>query len=150
LLILVATGSALAASAPTAAMNIPKFLAHQEQLRADLAESPRFEHMDNESKRRIYASQEVLFTVLRDKASIGDLSDDERLQVFDAQNAIAAVLTDAEEDRPLCKNAPRLGSHMKNLDCWSKRERALQREVTQHELMRTRTCVNEPGCSQRD
>ena len=150
LLILVASGGALAAPASTDAMNIPQFLAHQDRLREDLAAASRFAHLDNESKRRIYASQDVLFTLLRDRSSIDELSDDERLQVFDAQNVIAAVLADAEDDRPLCRNAPRLGSHLKNIDCWSKRERELQTEVVQHELKRTRTCVGEPGCSQRD
>jgi hypothetical protein len=103
--------------------------------------------MDNESKQRIYDSQDVLFALLRDRTSIDELNDDERLQVFNAQNTIAAVLTNAEDDRPLCQNSPRLGSHLHNIDCWSARERRLQKEVTQHELMRTRICVNEPGCT---
>ena len=146
LLILITSGSALAATKPTDAMNIPQFLAHQEQLRDDVERSTKFAHLDNESKRRLFGSQDVLFTVLRDKSSIDELSDDERLEVFNAQNVIAAVLSDAEEDRPLCKNAPRLGSHMRNLDCWSKRERELQRGVVQNELRRTRVCTGEFGC----
>ena len=146
LLLLVASGVALAAGAPKVEMSVPQFLAHQERLRDDLADSKRFAHLDNESKRRIYDSQDVLFAVLRDKRSIAELSDDERLQVFDAQNVIAAVLTDAEEDRPICKNAPRLGSHLRNLDCWSKRERDFQREVVQHQLRRERICTSEFGC----
>jgi len=133
LLILVASGGVLAAPASTDAMNIPQFLVHQDCLREDLAGSSRFAHLDNESKRRIYDSQDVLFALLRERRSVDELSDAERLQVFDAQNQIAAVLADAEADRPICENTPRLGSHMHNIDCWSKRQR--QAKVDQYRTM---------------
>ena len=98
-----------------------------------MAGSSRFAHLDNESKRRIYDSQDVLFALLRERRSVDELSDAERLQVFDAQNQIAAVLADAEADRPICENTPRLGSHMHNIDCWSKRQR--QAKVDQYRTM---------------
>jgi hypothetical protein len=147
LLLLALSGILFAGNTPNAAMNIPQFLAHQERLRQDLQESSKFAHLDNQSKQRIYDSQEVLFTLLRDKNSIGELSDDERLQVFNAQNVIAAVLDDAEADRPICVQAPRLGSHLHNIDCWSKREREAQRDSARHKLIETRPCANEPGCT---
>jgi hypothetical protein len=147
LFLLALTGTASAASNANTAMNISQFLAHQERLREDLAESSKFAHLDNQSKQRIYDSQDVLFALLRDRNSIGELSDDERLQVFNAQNVIAAVLDDAEADRPICVQAPRLGSHLHNIDCWSKREREAQRDSARHKLIETRPCANEPGCT---
>ena len=148
LLILCASTVAMAASTAkdaANAMNIPAFLAHQAQLRDDLA-STKFSNMDNESKQRILTAQDVLFEVLPGKRSIDELSDEERLRVFDAQNVIAAVLDDAEADRPICENTPRLGSHLHNVECWSKRERDMERSNRKLELLRNQPCGEGANC----
>jgi len=148
LLILCASTVALAAGTAkdaSKAMSIPAFLAHQEQLRDELATS-KFAHLDNQSRQRIVSAQDVLFAVLPGKRTVDELNDDQRLQVFNAQNEIAAVLDDAELDRPICANSPRLGSHMHNIDCWSKRERDTERENRHLELLRNQPCGDSALC----
>ena len=149
LLIVCTSGVALAASTatvPLKAVDIPAFLAHQEQLRDDLA-GAKFAHLDNQSKDRIRAAQDALFEVLAGKRTVDELDDGERRRVFDAQNEIAAVLDDAEADRPICANAPRLGSRLHNVECWSKRERELERSNRNLELLRNQPCGDSQNCN---
>lgn len=103
--------------------DIPAFLAHQQRLRDDLDTARKFAHMDLDSKRRIRTAQDELFRVLEKYASTRELNDDERVIVLNAESTIAAVLQDAELDRPICDNRPRIGSNRRQIECRSKRQR---------------------------
>jgi len=150
LLALACAGAALAGASETFVKgsletSIPDFLQRQDFLRQDLQASTKFAHVDNESKQRIYAAQDVLFRILGDKQSIDELSEQERLEAYNAQNEIAAVLTDAELDRPICQNRPRLGSHLGEVTCVSRRAIEQGHDVVKRRLLEPIPCYVDKG-----
>src|SRR6187549_4175715 len=86
--------------------SVPDFLAKQQLLRKDLKETKKFSHIDNSSKERIYVAQDTLFQLLHGKQTVDELNDDEKLKVYNAQIEIAAVMENAEADKPICENKP--------------------------------------------
>ena len=120
--------------------SIPDFLQRQQYLRNDLEKTSKFSHIDNQSKQKIYAAQDVLFTVLKDKQSIDQLSDDEKVKVYNAQTEIAAVMSNAEVDRPICQNRPKMGSHLQQIECVSQRQRESERQQWNTKLLDRGAC----------
>jgi len=142
---LVLTSLAHANTTPVAVKDVQQYLAEQQKLRVDLDKSKRFKHVDGASKRKILAAQDVLFRMLKDKRSVDELNPDERTTVFNADSEIVAILTDAENDRPICENRPKIGSHMRQMECISKAQREKDREETQRFLLGPRNCSG-PMC----
>jgi hypothetical protein len=133
-------GTALAAE-PTVEKNIPEFLARQAALRQDLTQGSKFSYMDNQTKQKVIGAQDVLFRILANKKSIDELNQQERVDVYNAQTEIAAILDDATADRPVCENHPKMGSHLHQVECVSRRERDEQHDRWHSKLLETRACT---------
>lgn len=132
---------ALADSAREATVikDLPKFLDYQRDVRADMKTS-KFKHVDNSSKTELYKAQDELFALLKGKQSVDQLSDEERIKVYNAQQTIAGVLTDAELDRPICKREKRLGSNRLMTVCETRRQRQENTSNAQHLIRAPKTC----------
>ena len=135
-----ATEQQPAQPAPVVIKDISKFVAHQQALREDMQNGRKFAHVDAESKRHLYAAQDQLFGVLKNKKSIDELNNDELVLVYNAENEIASILQNAEYDRPICERSERLGSHFNQTNCMSKRQRENQRTDTRDRLLAPSTC----------
>ena len=135
---------ALADSAKEAIVikDVNKFLDYQRDVRADMKTS-KFKHVDNSSKTELFRAQDELFALLKGKQSVDQLSEDERLKVYNAQQTIAGVLTDAELDRPICKREKRLGSNRLMTVCETRRQRQDNASNVQNLMRAPKTCA--PG-----
>ena len=141
LLALVVSGTAFGATDKAVLeKSIPDFLQKQQALRHDLEATSKFSHIDNQSKQKIYTAQDTLFTVLKDKQSVDQLSDDEKLKVYNAQNEIANVMTNAEADKPICQNKPKMGSRLQQIECVSPRQRQAERTQWNTKLLERGAC----------
>jgi len=140
---LLACGSAIADSQaqPIVINDISKFLDYQRDLRGDMQGGSKFKHVDGSSKRRVFAAQDKLFALLQGKNSIDELQDDQKVEVYNAQAEIAAVLTDAELDRPVCKRERPIGSNMMKTVCITKRDRLDIQNRQRTEGLKTRACT---------
>jgi hypothetical protein len=127
--------------------DIPKFIKHQEALRADMENSKKFAHVDAASKRQLYAAQDQMFGVLKGKSSVEQLDADELVMVYNAQNEIAAILQNAEDDRPICERAEGVGSHFHTTTCTSKRQREANRGAARDMLEQKNKVNNSHGGS---
>ena len=141
---LLCCGNALAdnLAQPIVVKDVAKFLDYQRDLRVDMQGKSKFKHVDESSKRRLFAAQDTLFAVLKDKQSINELDDEQRIAVYNAQAEITAVLTDAELDRPVCKREKPIGSNMMKTICITKRESREMQERQKANGLRTRACDN--------
>lgn len=141
-----ATDTPAASPAPVVIKDIPKFIAHQQALREDMQNGKKFSHVDAESKRHLYAAQDQLFGVLKNKKSIDELNNEELVSVYNAENEIAAILQNAEYDRPICERSERLGSHFNETKCLSKRQREQLRQETRTRMLDPQTCQDRQTC----
>ena len=122
--------------------DVPKFLDYQRDVRADM-KTTKFKHVDNASKSQLFQAQDELFALLKGKQSVDQLSEEERLKVYNAQQTVAAVLTDAELDRPICKREKRLGSNRLMTVCETRRQRQDNASNAQNLMRAPKTCA--PG-----
>lgn len=147
LIALLACGNAFADSQaqPIVIKDVPKFLDYQRDLRGDMQEGSKFKHVDGSSKRRLFAAQDRLFALLEGTRTIAELDDAQKIDVYNAQAEIVAVLTDAELDRPICKHERPIGSNLMQTVCITKRDRLTMRERARSSIMRSRACAG-PEC----
>lgn len=126
--------------------DVAKFLDYQRDLRDDVRSS-KFKHMDESSKKELFAAQDEIFRLLQGRKSIEELDHEQQVELYNAQNLVAGILTDAELDRPICKREKRVGSNMATTVCRTKREMNVHKDDIQRGLRAPRTCNwNETQC----
>jgi hypothetical protein len=102
-------------------------------------ESKSYEHVDNERRRDVASAQAEIKSVLNGKRSMDELSDAQRIELFNAHEHVVSILNDAELDRRICKRETKIGSHRGELVCTTKR--AMQaRNADKANFRRTRAC----------
>ncbi len=84
-------------------VDIEAFLAQQQEIRADMAGAKKFKHVTDYDKRRLYAAQDQIFTLLTGRTSTDELDSDQLVALYNAQEVVNAVLAEAELDRPICE-----------------------------------------------
>lgn len=154
--LVVAIGVALAGSAvakdnaqPDVVKDVPTFLHKQAELRDAIQHSKKYAHVKPDAKRKIFAAQDRLETLLKGHQSVDELDKDAKIEVFNAQTEIVAQLDGAEADRVICTNEAKTGSHLSNVVCTTKRERDEQREVVRrmYQTDMHRDCLQGVTCS---
>lgn len=131
---------------PAAIRDVPKYLDHQRDLREDVQYSKKFAHVGKDAKARLYKAQDEIFSLLEGRSSVDELSTDQRIALFNAQETVNSVLTDAELDREVCKREKVLGSHRSSLVCMTVREARGIKETDKTMLMAPRVCDPKTGC----
>ena len=126
--------------------DVEKFLDYQRDVRDDV-KSSKFKHMDESSKEKLLAAQDEIFGLLKGRKSIDELTHEQQIELYNAQNLVAGILTDAELDRPVCKREKRVGSNMATTVCTTKRQMDEHKDDIQRGLRAPRTCNwNESQC----
>ena len=81
------------------------------------------------------------------RARIDQRTHEQQIELYNAQNLVAGILTDAELDRPLCKREKRVGSNMATTVCTTKRQMDMHKDDIQRGLRAPKTCNwNESQC----
>lgn len=143
-------GSALADSTGISAprvknMTVQEFTAFHAKL-SDKLDTKAYAHVDNEQRRRFDAAQADIRSLLDGKASMAELTEDQRASLFNAHERVVAVMNDAELDRMICKRVQKIGSHRGELQCRTQRQIRDERESYQANKRRTRVCSGGLGC----
>jgi hypothetical protein len=110
---------------------------------ADVARRARtseFKALTKDERAELATAQTELRTILEGRATMGELEVDDKLRVFNAHEKVLALVTRAEDERLVCQQQKRLGSHRHQLVCRTAKQLREDRETTQNELRRTRTC----------
>lgn len=116
-------GEAGAAPLPT----IEEFLAFQEQLHADLQDG-KYGRIGKKDMKLVEDSQATLQRLLSSVASVDDLTAKEKVAVFNAQEAIKAVLVENDRDRVICKREHTVGTNRKVTRCYTPAEAEMLRQ----------------------
>jgi hypothetical protein len=122
-----------------------EFLSYHASIARKL-ETKGFAHVDNEQRRDVAKAQAEIESVLDGKRSMDELSDAERLELFNAHEHVIAIMNDAELDRLICKREKKVGSHRGELVCHTKRQ-LQEARADKAQFRRTRTCTpGQAGC----
>lgn len=120
-------------------MGVAEFLDWHAEV-ARRARTNEFNALTKDQLAELAAAQAELRTILEGRANMGELDVDAKLRVFNAHEIVLALVTQAEDDRLVCKQEKRLGSHRHQLVCRTAKQLREERGNTQNELRRTRTC----------
>lgn len=138
--------TAFAADAPTVNnMSVQQFLAYHDDV-ARRATTKDFEALSRSDKEKLAAAQAEIRQSLEGKASMADLDDAAKLKVFNAHEQVTALVNKAENERMVCVQKKRLGSHRHQLECRTVAQIKEDREAARNTRMRTGTCDPSTGC----
>ena len=140
LLCLAATPAPAAQEAPQRIDDVQAYVEHQQKLRSKIAHGKDFAHMDEQSKRKALKAQDRIFVLLDDRDSIDELTQEQMVQLYNAQNVVNGFVADAELERQICRREKHVGSHRVKLVCLSAREWREVYDNTQRDLRAPRTC----------
>ena len=110
--------------------SIEEFLSFQEELRKDL-EAGEYGEFSDQDMELIDKSQAKLKELLSGVEDPADLRMEERIEAYNAQEAIKAVLSENVKARPLCRRERSVGSHMSKTVCYTPREKSVMEEAAQ-------------------
>lgn len=127
-------------------LDIESFLAQQQEIRDDMAGSKKFKHVTDYDKRRFYSAQDQIFTLLTGRTSTDELNSDQLVALYNAQEEVNAILTDAELDRPICERETVVGSRRVVTVCLTVRERRDLQQNARQTMLKNRTCDPASGC----
>lgn len=108
--------------------DIGTYLEFQEELREGF-ENGRYGDLNDREMELLIDSQRTLESTLAGAESIDDLGEDQRIEVFNAQEAINAIIRGNVEDRPICRRQVKtIGTNIRKTECYTaaQREEMLQ------------------------
>jgi hypothetical protein len=120
-------------------MTPTEFLAWHAEV-ARRANTKEFEALTKDERASLAAAQAELRGILDGRATMAELDVDAKLRVFNAHERVLALVMQAEDNRLVCKQTKRLGSHRHQLVCRTAKQLREDRDNTQNELRRARTC----------
>ncbi len=110
----------------------------------------RFAFVTVREREQVEAALADMATILRDKQSTTDLTDDERVRLLNAQERANAILTRRDGERLICERRTRVGTHHRDTVCETYAERMKRLDQTQEAARRANTprgCIDgNPGC----
>lgn len=107
------------------------FLKQTEQVRKDLKKSDKYEEIKGEDRAKVLATLDRMERTMSGVDSIDQLSENQRIDLYNDQEQVNALLTQAREDsRQVCQRVKTVGSNMARLQCETvaERQRRIARE----------------------
>jgi hypothetical protein len=142
----------LAAAAPSALANVPAvaasataqphvavaegdFAKQRARIETDLADGKTYAEISQADRARVRESLARISAQLNGVASVDELSEPARVAVFNDQEIINTVLTQAAADsRLLCERVQKLGTHRRTTQCETVAERRRRSQQDRHNL----------------
>lgn len=144
-LLLCAALPTIASDAPTVNnMSVQQFLEYHDDV-ARRATTKDFEALSRGDKEKLANAQAEIRQALDGKASMADLDDAAKLTVFNAHEQVVALVNKAEDERMVCTQKKRLGSHRHQLECRTVAQIKADREAARNTRLRTGTCDSRYG-----
>lgn len=122
----------VAKSAPTITnMDRGQILSWLDQLNRDLNDKKAYGHVKDAGRHEIEGSEGIIRNLLGRVKSLDELSEPQRVELFNANEKIISVLNDSEKDRLVCVREYPTGSHRPVVSCMTVAERDHLREESQ-------------------
>jgi hypothetical protein len=111
--------------------SVEDYIAYHRDLREGLA-SGMYGEITEHDARIFNEAQGTIFDHVTGIDSLADLSDDARLEVFNAQETINALIRGNMADRMVCRRQHSVGSHRQQVRCSTAQELEDQRRELEH------------------
>ena len=113
------------------------FAAQRAEIEEDLADGKTYAEISSDDKATVRDALERMGNQLDDVASVNELPESKRLDLFNEQEKVNTILTQAKADsRLVCDNSRSTGSHRRTTKCQTVAERRRRMEADQDHLQR--------------
>lgn len=138
LFLLLIVSLAIPASAKdSGSLSVAAITAQQVEIRAGVeAGTGRYKDMPTRTKQELLSRQTDVLAAVDGKATVDELSESQRLQVFNDLEWIEAAINNAESDRMVCTREKTLGSNRKQRVCKTVRQMEAEREHARNNISR--------------
>ncbi|HZX78937.1 hypothetical protein [Lysobacter sp.] len=141
---LILCASAAFASTDRDALLIDDIRAQQSEIRAGVeSRSGPYKSLSDAQRNELLSRQGRMLRTLEGKQSIEELSEQQRVDVFNTLEWIEGVVNNSEDERMVCERRPILGSHRKERVCKTEAQWAREREAARRALEARGAC---PDC----
>lgn len=129
-------GAMAANSSEPKPLEISDIVEQQKQIRADVtAGKGRYASMSRAQRSNLLAAQSEILSIIGDKDSVDDLSDQQRREVFNKLETIQAAVNNEESDRMICRREKTIGSNRVTRVCRTAEAEQLYREEARDRML---------------
>ena len=104
----------------------------------------RYEFVDGKERETVEANLADMQSLLNKSGTVAQMDYGKRIQLYNDQEVVNAILTRRDDERLVCESAPPIGSHIPRTSCRTYRDLEMERRNTnnfQHQLLQ----VNQPS-----
>jgi hypothetical protein len=124
-----------------------EILTQQQQLRGQIvAQKGAFKDVPAGEREAIVRKQDRIIALLQGRASIEELNQDERIELFNHLESVKAAVTNAEDNREVCERRPVVGSNRPRMVCMTAKAQREARERAQNTMIRGARCTQGGVC----
>lgn len=124
-----------------------KFQAVSDGVRKEMQPGGRYEYVRPEERVTIEHSLGEMDALFAQSGGVANMKQDEKVRLFNAQEVVNSILTRRDSERVICKDEPKLGSHIRTTSCHTYGQEEEARRGTKNQLDEWKRlgCVN-AGC----
>ena len=131
-----AAHAAPAAAKPLVAQTLDSFKQDAARIRKEMLSGGKYGFISAKDKAQVEARLTDMQSLLSAHANASDMSQTDKVALFNAQEEINGILDHNDNDRLVCEHVMPVGSHIPVTICHTYAEIMAQRERTQHDLER--------------
>lgn len=121
-------------------------LSQQSEIRTEaLGRKGRYKDMDESQRTALFQHQDTVNRLLQGVDNTADLAPDQRMTVFNALEAVEAIVNKAEDERMVCEKTKPIGSHRPERVCKTVAQRREERLKAEQNMQRDQRCVDAWG-----
>lgn len=138
---LILWSSSAFASTDRNALLIDDIRAQQSEIRAGVeSRSGPYKDLSNAQRNELLSRQGRMLRMLEGKQSTDELSEQQRVDVFNTLEWIEGVVNNSEDERMVCEHRPVVGSHRKERVCKTAAQWDREREAARNTLQMQGNC----------
>jgi hypothetical protein len=125
-----------------------KFQAVADGVRKEMQPGGRYEYVKPEERATIERSLGEMDALFAQGGGVATMKQDDKVKLFNAQEVVNSILTRRDSERVICKDEPKLGSHIRTTSCHTYGQEEEARRGTKNQLDEWKRlgCVN-AGCA---
>jgi hypothetical protein len=142
MLLTVSAGAWATQDQPRLALADGGFSEQRAQIEADLADGETYAEISNMDRSTVRELLQRISTRLESVASLDELTDEEKALLFNDQEQVNVILTQAASDsRQVCRHEAATGTRFKKTRCYTVAERRRRMEQDQDDLRRSQNGI---------
>lgn len=125
-----------------------KFQATADDVRKEMESGGRYQYVKPDERKTIDKALTDMETLFTQNGSVEKMNQGDKVKLFNAQEIVNSILTRRDGERVICKDEPKLGSHVRTTSCHTYAQEEEARRGS-HDVMdewTRRGCAN-AGCA---